>query len=94
MDWIELNPKYKSVGKSVAKGSKTISQFGSARKTRKPITTKKLKEKIRNRFPTRSRSDVWMGERTKSGTSRWDAVRDFVINKRAQKEQPTSKWVF
>jgi len=93
MDWIDLNPKYKSVGKSVAKGSKTISQFGSSRKTRKSITTKKLREKIQNKFPTRSGSDVWMGERTSSGTSRWDAVRDSVVNKRAKREQPTSKWV-
>ena len=93
MDWIDLNPKYKSAGKSVTKSSKTIGDFGSASKTKKSISTKELRKKIQNKYPTRTGSGVWMGEKTKSGTSRWDAVRDSVVNKRAKREQPTSKWV-
>ena len=91
MDWIDLNPKYKNAGKSVAKGAKTIGS--STAKVRQVTSTKAVREKIQKKFPTRSRSDVWMGETTRSGTSRWDAVRDSVVNKRAKREQPTSKWV-
>ena len=91
MDWIDLNPKYKNAGKSVTKGSKTIGS--NTAKVRKVTSTKAVRQKIQKKFPTRTRSDIWMGEKTRSGTSRWDAVRDSVVNKRAQREQPTSKWV-
>ena len=46
MDWIDLNPKYKSAGKSVTKGSKTIGS--NTAKVRQVTSTKAVRAKIQN----------------------------------------------
>ena len=90
MDWIDLNPKYKSAGKSATK--ETSFKFKPG-KRKKSLSNKQLRNKVKSLFPTRSKSEVWMGERTKAGTPRWPVTRESVVNKRVQHEQATSKWV-
>lgn len=90
MDWIDLNPKYKSAGKSATK--ETSFKFKPG-KRKKSLSNKQLRNKVKSSFPTRSKSEVWMGERTKAGTPRWPVTRESVVNKRVQHEQATSKWV-
>jgi hypothetical protein len=90
MDWIDLNPDYKSAGKAPSKNTSFTFKSG---KRKKSISNKQLRKKVKSKFPTRSGSAVWMGEKTKAGTPRWPVTRESVVNKRAQTEQPTSKWV-
>ena len=90
MDWIDLNPKYKNAGKSATK--ETSFKFKPG-KRKKNLSNKQLRNKVKSLFPTRSKSEVWMGERTKAGTPRWPVTRESVVNKRVQHEQATSKWV-
>ena len=90
MDWIDLNPKYKNAGKSATK--ETSFKFKPG-KRKKSLSNKQLRNKVKSKFPTRSGSEVWMGEKTKAGTPRWPVTRESVVNRRAKREQPTSKWV-
>lgn len=94
MKWAELNPDFGEVTKKeVSTKARTSQPVSSTRKTSKLgkgitlYSKKEIKKVLHDKFPTRSRRNVWMSEQSKARSPRWLGIRDAVIGRDAIKAE-------